>query len=153
MDEKLKLAGQLYGKGYTCSQAVFCVFAKELKLEEETAYRMMEGFGEGFGALQETCGAFSAIVAVISYFISSGSTDASSRERTYQAVQHAAEIFRKEYGSLCCKEILHGRATGDFPCGMKVKDAVLLIRKIRMDSCAQGGMQKAGEGENEAGCK
>ena len=60
MEEKLKAAGQAYGSGFTCSQAVFCAFADELGLDERTAYRIMEGFGGGFGALQEVCGAFSA---------------------------------------------------------------------------------------------
>lgn len=29
MEEKLKLAGQAYGNGCTCSQAVFCAFASD----------------------------------------------------------------------------------------------------------------------------
>lgn len=30
MDETLNLDGKAYGKGYTCSQAVFVLFAKEM---------------------------------------------------------------------------------------------------------------------------
>lgn len=85
MDEKLKLAGQAYGNGCTCSQAVFCAFAGEMGLDETTAYKMMEGFGGGFGALQEVCGAFCAAAAVISFYTSSGSMDGKSKRKTYRA--------------------------------------------------------------------
>ena len=136
VEQELKRAGRLYGSGCTCSQAVFCAFAQELGLEEETAYRMMEGFGGGFGALQEVCGAFAAAVAIISWHTSSGSGDGASKPETYCAVQRAAEIFRQEYGSIRCKEILHGQAPKAFQCGMKVKDAVLLVRKVLAERSA-----------------
>ncbi len=130
MDEKLKLAGQVYQKGYTCSQAVFAAFAEEMGLDERTAYRIMEGFGGGFGGLQQVCGAFSAATAVISYYYSSGSMDGASKGRTYQAIRRAAEIFVQEYGSTNCREILHGNSPKAFQCGMKVKDAVLVVQKV-----------------------
>lgn len=44
MEEKLKLAGQAYGNGCTCSQAVFCAFAGDMGLDETTAYKMMCDF-------------------------------------------------------------------------------------------------------------
>lgn len=85
MDEKLKLAGQAYKNGCTCSQAVFCAFAHDMGLDETTAYKIMEGFGGGFGAMQEVCGAFSAAAAVISFYTSSGSMDGKSKGKTYKA--------------------------------------------------------------------
>ncbi|MCM1543418.1 MAG: C-GCAxxG-C-C family protein [Blautia sp.] len=85
IDEKLKLAEKYYVGGYTCSQAVFCAFAEDLGLDGKTAYRIMEGFGGGFGARQEVCGAFSAATAVISYYMSSGSLDGKSKVHTRQS--------------------------------------------------------------------
>lgn len=128
--ERLKYASQSYAGGYTCSQAVFCKFAEEMGLREETAYRIMEGFGGGFGALQEVCGAFCAATAVISFYMSSGSMDGESKAETYQAVRRAAEIYEQEYGSVRCREILHGNNPKAFQCGMKVKDAVLMVYKV-----------------------
>lgn len=130
MDEKLKLAGQAYGNGCTCSQAVFCAFAKEMGLDEQTAYRIMEGFGGGFGAMQEVCGAFCAAVAAISYYTSDGGLNGESRGKTYCAVRRAAEIYKQEYGSIRCREILHGDTPKAFQCGMKVKDAVLIVHRV-----------------------
>lgn len=127
---KLEAAGMAYKKGYTYSQAVFTAFAQDLGLDEETAYRMMEGFGRGFGGKQEVCGAFSAAIAVISYFCSSGSLDGESKGNTYRVIRRASEFFEQEYGSSICREILHGNSPKVFQCGMKVKDAVLLVCKV-----------------------
>ncbi|MCD8074625.1 MAG: C-GCAxxG-C-C family protein [Lachnospiraceae bacterium] len=130
MKEKVKCAGENYQTGYNCAQAVFCTFADELGLNEETAFRIMEGYGGGFGGMQEVRSAFSAAAAVISYYISSGSPEENTRAKTYCAVRRAAEIYEKEYGSIRCREILHGNAPKAFQCGMKVKDAVLVVQKV-----------------------
>lgn len=142
MDEKLKSAGMAYGNGYTCSQAVFCAFAKEMGLNEKTAYRIMEGFGGGFGAMQEVCGAFCAATAVISYYTSSGSMDGKSKGKTYRAIRRAAEIYTNEYGSIRCKEILHGNAPKAFQCGIKVKDAVLVVHKVLAEEAEKEKMER-----------
>lgn len=81
MEKKLKMAGDAYLKGCTCSQAVFCAFAEDMNLDKITAYKIMEGFGCGCGAMQEVCGA----AAVISHYTSSGSMDGKSKGRTYKA--------------------------------------------------------------------
>ena len=99
-------------------------------LDETTAYKMMEGFGGGFGAMQEVCGALCVAAAVISYYTSSGSMDGKSKGKTYKAIRRAAEIYEQEYGSIRCREILHGNAPKAFQCGMKVKDAVLVVHKV-----------------------
>ncbi|MCD8189266.1 MAG: C-GCAxxG-C-C family protein [Clostridiales bacterium] len=135
MNEKVKAAGENYQNGYNCAQAVFCAFAEELGLDEETAFRMMEGFGGGFGGRQEVCGAFSAATAVISYSISGHSED-NTRAKTYRTVRKAAEIFEKKYGSIRCKEILQGNSPKAFQCGMKVKDAVLVVQKVLAEESA-----------------
>lgn len=143
---KLETASRTYKKGYTCSQAVFAAFAEDMGLDEETAYRLMEGFGGGFGGKQEVCGAFSAAVAVISYFCSSGSLDGKSKGNTYKVIRKASEVFEQEYGSIICREILHGSSPKAFQCGMKVKDAVLLVGKVLAENTesqqtdALGGM-------------
>ncbi|MCC8097040.1 MAG: C-GCAxxG-C-C family protein [Eubacterium sp.] len=130
MDEKLNLAEQYYKNGYNCAQAVFCAFADELGLEEKAAYNLAEGFGGGFGGMQEVCGAFSGAAAVISYTIGKDKETGSSRGEVYKAVRNAGELFKNEYDSIRCKEILQGNAPKAFQCGMKVKDAVLIVQNI-----------------------
>ncbi len=89
MEEKLKLAGRAYGNGCTCSQAVFCAFARDMGMDETLAYKIMEGFGGGFGGMREMCGALCAAAAVISYCTSSASIDGASREKTGWAIRQA----------------------------------------------------------------
>lgn len=70
MDDKLKLAGQAYGKGFPCSQADFCAYASDMGIDETTVCRIMEGFGGGFGGMQEVWGNLAAATAVISFYSS-----------------------------------------------------------------------------------
>ena len=70
MEDKLKQVGLAYEKGLTCSQAVFCAYTKDMGIDETTACRMMEGFGGGFGGMQEVCGALTAATAIISFYSS-----------------------------------------------------------------------------------
>ena len=59
------------------------------------------------------------------------------RERTGRAIRRAAEIYRREYGSIRCREILHGSAPEAFQCGMKVKDAVLVVHKVLKEAARE----------------
>ena len=138
MERALKAASQSYGNGYTCSQAVFCAYAADMGIDEETAYRIMEGFGGGVGGMQEVCGAFSAACAVISYHCSDGSLNGGSKLETYRKIQKAADIFQREYGGITCRKILHGEKPKPFQCGMKVKDSVLLIERLLKETAASG---------------
>lgn len=130
VSEKANAAKEKYLNGYNCAQAVISVFAKDLGLDEVTAYKMFEGFGAGFGGRQEVCGAFSAATAVISYYMATDAMDGSSKAKTFKTVRKAAELFEKEYGSLRCREILKGESPKAFQCDMKVYDAVLFAEKV-----------------------
>lgn len=141
MDEKFRKAAQAYGAGCTCSQAVFCAFAEDLGLDEQTALKLIEGFGGGFGGKQEVCGAFCAATAVISYYYSTGKAgDVENRPALYAAIQRAAELFEREYGSIRCIEILHGEKPKPRRCGMKVKDAVFIAERFITER--NGGAEK-----------
>ena len=130
-DEKLKAASQRYADGCTCSQAVFCAYAEDIGIEPQTAYRMMEGFGGGIGGLQEVCGALAAASAIISFYSCDGMPScAQKRKANFARIQKAAELFKREYGALTCREVLHGESPQPFQCGMKVKDAVLIINQV-----------------------
>ena len=122
MDDKLKSASKNYQCGCTCSQAVFCAYAEEMGIDEHTAYKLMEGFGGGCGGMQEVCGALSAAIAIISFYTSDGELEGGrTKGQTYQKVQEAAELFRREYGGVTCREVLHGESPKAMQCGMKVK--------------------------------
>lgn len=130
MREKLLTAVGAYKNGCTCSQAVIAAFAEDMGISPETAYRIMEGFGGGFGGRQEVCGAFSAAVAVVSFYCSSGSMDGKSKADTYKIINRLAELYEEKYGSIVCREILHGEKPRPFKCGGKVADAVIAAYKV-----------------------
>ncbi|UQZ88454.1 hypothetical protein C4J81_04235 [Deltaproteobacteria bacterium Smac51] len=131
MEKALKAASEAYSKGHTCSQALFCAYAEEMGIAKNTAYRLMEAFGGGMANMQEMCGALVAAFAVISYHASDGRLDGGdSRAKTYACIQKAADIFKKEYGGLTCKDILKGQPPQPLQCTMKMKDAVLIIERV-----------------------
>ena len=130
MRKKLMTSVSVYKNGCTCSQAVIAAFAEDMGISPETAYRIMEGFGGGFGVRQEVCGAFSAAAAVVSFYYSSGSMDGKSKADTYKAINRLATLFEERYGSIVCREILHGEKPRQLKCGGKVEDAVIVACKI-----------------------
>ena len=49
MTERQQRAQELHGKGYNCAQSVVCAYCDLVGLDEQTAYKMAEGFGLGMG--------------------------------------------------------------------------------------------------------
>lgn len=131
MTEKERVALKSYSNGCTCSQAVISAYIEELGIDRSTAYRLMEGFGGGFGGMQEVCGAFSGACAVISFLNSDGSLESKTKLDTYQHIRNASEKFEKKYGAIRCIDVLQGNKPKPFTCGMKVKDAVQLVEMYR----------------------
>ena len=51
MTERQQRAQELHGKGYNCAQSVACAYCDLVGLDEQTAYKMAEGFGLGMGVI------------------------------------------------------------------------------------------------------
>jgi C_GCAxxG_C_C family probable redox protein len=101
------LAGELFKKGFNCSQSVFAAFCDETGLDTETALKIASSFGGGMGRLREVCGAVTGMfmVAGMKY----GYTDASdnkAKTEHYRLIQDLAKQFEKENGSIICRELL-----------------------------------------------
>ena len=71
--DKLQRAMEIRNAGSNCSQTVLCTYAEEMGLDYETAWKMSEGQGGGFGGRKGLCGAVNAMSMVLSYFASEGS--------------------------------------------------------------------------------
>lgn len=131
MRNELKEASENLSGGCTCSQAVFCVYAKDMGLTKETAGRMMEGFGCGCGGMQELCGALAAAFTIISYYYSDGKlSGCETRKKTFQKIQQASDIFRNEYGGINCRDIYKGDVLDPCKCEMKIKDIILILNTV-----------------------
>lgn len=94
-------AKQKFLEGYNCSQAVACAFADEMNIDEETVKRLTIGFGGGMGRMREVCGTIAGATFVLSALYGY-----KNKNDIYKMVQDVAEEFRKENGSVVCRELL-----------------------------------------------
>ena len=116
MENKPDAAESLFLRGYNCSQSVLAAFADDAGLDRDTALRLASSFGGGMGRLREVCGAVSAMfmVAGLKYGYTD-SHDGPAKTRHYQLIQDLAERFRRENGSIVCRELLGLPAGPDSP--------------------------------------
>jgi len=97
----------VFREGFSCSQAVFSVFAAESGLDRETALKLSQAFGGGMAHLGEACGALTGAFLAIS--LQHGRTraeDLAARDRTYALMQELAARFRARFGAIHCPELL-----------------------------------------------
>ena len=90
---------------FNCAQAVACAFAEDLGMDEQTVFRMMEGFGFGMGSMHE-CGAVSAMAAVAGMKESDGNLQSpASKKTSYKASKAMLKAFEEKNGSTICSVI------------------------------------------------
>ena len=109
--ERGERAERIFNEGFNCCQAVVLAFADLIKasygLDETTLASMCSGFGGGFGRLREVCGAVSGMT-MMAGFIQPAADPSVKSDRTanYALVQEFAATYRKENGSIVCRELL-----------------------------------------------
>ena len=52
IEERVKLAEEKHHSGYNCAQAVLCSYSDKLGIDEETLFRLSEGFGAGMADMR-----------------------------------------------------------------------------------------------------
>lgn len=115
MDKK-ELAIALHDKKYNCCQAVACAFCEEIGMDEQTLFKIGEGFGLGMGCMEGTCGALSGAIMLAGLKNSDGNTDApATKADTYKLSRELLLKFQEKTGSTVCKE-LKGIETGKMLC-------------------------------------
>ncbi len=132
MNKKDK-AIELHDKRFNCCQAVACAFAEEVGMDEETLFRVGEGFGLGMGGMDATCGALSGAVMLAGINNSDGNIDSpATKASTYALSKAMVKRFKEKTGSTVCRE-LKGVDTGTvlcscpdcIRCGVEVVEEVL----------------------------
>ena len=127
---KVEKAVSLHDKGYNCAQAVVCVFADDLGLDEQTAYKMSEAFGLGVGQM-EICGAVSGACMLAGMKNSGGLENiGKTKAETYKINRAIADEFKQMNESVICRE-LKGVETGTVlrSCTGCIEDAVKIVEK------------------------
>lgn len=119
-------------KGYNCAQAVACVLADKVGVDEETMFKAAEGFGAGMGGMECACGAVSGAVLAAGFKSSSADLANPNSKAATQALskQIVAEFIEKNQ-AVNCKDI-KGVETGKVlrSCPGCIEDAVEIAEKV-----------------------
>jgi len=107
MIDHSKKAAEFFLGGFNCAQSVAMAFADVVGMEEKTLARLASGFGGGMGRLREVCGAFSGMVMVFGWLYGYDDPKADEEKgRLYADLQTIAAEFKKEEGTIICRELL-----------------------------------------------
>jgi C_GCAxxG_C_C family probable redox protein len=99
---KAQIAKEYFLSGFNCSQSVFCAFTDDYGLDPEIAGRVACGLGGGVGRMREVCGAVGGAALVF------GLEYGDDKMQTYAKVQEFCAEFKRETGSIVCRELLEG---------------------------------------------
>ncbi len=106
MEDRVQKAMENHKKGYNCCQAVACAYADLVGVDEETMFRVAEGFGAGMGGLEGVCGAISGAVMLAGLKTSTGNLEnPNSKGKTYLESKEILERFKEKNQSIICKEL------------------------------------------------
>ena len=131
IEERVAEIKDKHTRGYNCAQIVLCSYAEELGIDEETLFRISEGFGAGMGGMMQTCGAVTAMFMALGLANSSGDLQAcDTKPQTMKKVRELAAEFEKKNGTIVCRE-------------QKGIDTGKVLRSC--DGCIEDGIRILGE--------
>ena len=131
MESRIEKAIERHHMGYNCAQAVACTYCDLLGFDEETTFKMVEGFGFGMGTMNGTCGALSGAVAVLGMMNSKGLGQYVSKKSGYAIGREIEEGFVAKNGATICRT-LKGVDTGKVlrSCDGCIEDACAEVEKM-----------------------
>lgn len=135
IEERVAEIKDKHTRGYNCAQIVLCSYAEELGIDEETLFRISEGFGAGMGGMMQTCGAVTAMFMALGLANSSGDLQAcDTKPQTMKKVRELAAEFEKKNVSIVCRE-LKGIDTGKVlrSCDGCIEDGIRILGEYLLD--------------------
>jgi C_GCAxxG_C_C family probable redox protein len=104
---KADVAISLFGKGYSCSQAVFGAFAEGLGMDIATAMKVSDGFRGGM-CMTDVCGAFSGgLMAIGLKYGRTEAGDPEGKKRSGEVIAEYTKLFKEKTGEkLTCNDLL-----------------------------------------------
>ena len=127
MENRIEKAVKLFESGYNCSQSVFTAYADFYGIDKELALKLSSSFGKGIGEMHEVCGAVCAMSMIVGLEIGiTIAKDSEKRKANYKMVQKLADDFRKENGSIVCRQLM--RPEQEIPSGKKKKPCIEYVR-------------------------
>ena len=131
METRVHQTEERHKKGYNCCQAVACTYCDLFGVDEETVFKMTEGFGLGMGGMQSTCGAVSGAIVVGGLKNSFGPSNPKTKASTYQLSKEIVRRFEEKNGVSICRE-LKGIDTGKVirSCSDCIRDAAEIVEEM-----------------------
>ncbi len=96
-----------FHQGYNCSQSVFTAFSDICRLSEKQALMLSSPLGAGIGRMREVCGAFCGLSLLAGQLYGNTIPSPEEKEKIFALIQHLANAFKQEFGTIYCKELLH----------------------------------------------
>jgi C_GCAxxG_C_C family probable redox protein len=96
-----------FGRGASCSMAIFSAYAPSLGLDAETAASIASPFGAGISRTGDICGAVAGALMVIGLAQRKEDIrDAASREKVYELSRRFIAEFTERNGSVMCTDLV-----------------------------------------------
>lgn len=127
MDSRVEQAVEMFGQGYTCSQAVFVTYADLFGLDREQALRLSSPFGGGLGGMREVCGTVAGMSMLAG--LRNGMVaprDNAAKKANFDTVKTMSGDFKEMFGSIRCGQLL-GLEPG-LPEGMEKRPCAEYVR-------------------------
>ena len=107
INERVETARNYFLGGYNCAQSIALAYHDVMGIDKELSATMAAPFGGGMGRLREVCGTVSGMFMVAGFIAPNAQpNDTANKKSCYALVQSLAERFRKENGSIVCRELL-----------------------------------------------
>lgn len=129
---KTEQALECFKEGFSCSQAVFATYAKELGMDYEMALKVSQAFGGGMGGMKGECGAVTGAYMVLGLIYGrTRAEDTVAKDKTFELVKAFSERFKRLHESTVCRELLEGYNGNPHDlCGKYVRDACVILEDL-----------------------
>ena len=142
---KEEKASEYFKNKFNCAQSVLTAFGNDYGISEDNCLKIACAFGAGMGRQQFTCGAVTGALMVLGLRYGKALSDSEDKKlETYGKTKIFFEEFKKENGTLNCKELLNGfvienpddykkimeQKLFETSCNKYVRDAVRIVEKL-----------------------
>jgi len=99
MNERVKIASEIYNSGLYCSQAVLGAFCEKYGMDKSLAFKVSCGLNSGVRCA-DVCGAVSGAILVIGLKYGDDKTVCNLKTEEY------IKTFKEKNGSIICRDLL-----------------------------------------------
>jgi len=95
-----------FEEGFNCAQSVLLAMQRLWEVEKTLEPKVASAFGGGIGRVGSVCGALTGGVIAIGLKYGTNNPSAEEREKAYSLARKFYTQFRKECGSVSCRELI-----------------------------------------------